>query len=148
MSNIPQEQVLLLVAKIYTSKHGHLPGVRRDERYPQSAGGVTAYQQTRQQLLDRYALKWLAAYHDLDAGLYASLLYDHARSAGLDETGVDGNDLEHGSPRHIAEVALDCLLAMADVGLTFDCTLDLLTAWLDDVTTEVSTVIHVIWFSW
>ncbi len=61
-----KDDSLVRIVKLYASKHRRLPGVRAATGKGTSL--VPVYQESRDQLLKRYAQPWLAALHDQDAG--------------------------------------------------------------------------------
>ena len=108
-----------------------LPGVRLDSR--SGPAGVTAYQQTCLKLKNELALPWLKSYCDMEPDLYASLLYEECKLATCDVDVRPAEDTASPQLSRVAEIALEKLLSIVHSGITFECTLDLIAAWLDDI---------------
>ncbi|CAK9780474.1 hypothetical protein CC85DRAFT_283464 [Cutaneotrichosporon oleaginosum] len=124
-----EDDVLHHVVKNYASKRRRPPGVRTSTKGEASVNG---YRDDRDEIRARYARPWLKALHDLDPGLYGELAYDRSKIID-DRWGVI--DLKKGdaAASQVAGMALDRITALADANATFDITLDLLTAWLEDI---------------
>lgn len=128
-----EDDVLHHLVKNYSSKGKRPPGLRTSST-PAAKGetSVDGYKNARQQIRAQYARPWLNALHDLDTGLYGELAYDRSKAID-DRWGVV--DLEKGdaAASQVAGMALNRITALADASATFDITLDLLTAWLEDI---------------
>lgn len=96
-----QDERLLVVAREYVAHRKPLPGVRSsDEAYPwpwtpHNRFGITGnsksgggYVSSRRLLLNRYAVPWLRALHQMDHTAYAAMVFDHCSQSALAKRSV------------------------------------------------------------
>ncbi|BEJ14085.1 hypothetical protein CspHIS471_0312590 [Cutaneotrichosporon sp. HIS471] len=128
-----EDDVLHHVVKNYAAKRKRPPGVRTSATSVAKDGSsVAAYKVSRAEICAGYAQPWLKALHDLDSGLYGELAYDRSKVID-DRWGVIEWEKGDAAASQAAGKALDRITALADAKVTFGITLDLLTAWLEDI---------------
>lgn len=128
-----EDDVLHHIVKNYASKRKRPPGVRNTAA--SSAKGlasVASYKDDRGLLLTRYARPWLQALHNEEPVRYAQLAYDRSKVID-DRWGVVVLAKGDAAASQMAGMALERITTLADANVTFSVTLDLLTAWLEDV---------------
>ncbi|WVR06582.1 hypothetical protein IAU60_003614 [Kwoniella sp. DSM 27419] len=135
-----EDETLLQIVKLFASRHKRLPGVRAatsaGPNGDKASTSVNAYKESRERLLHAHVQPWLAALHDQDPALYAAIVYDECKdsaAAALPADTSDQTDTEVAS--RIAGVALERMTAVANAGVIFTTSMDLLTAWLEDLGT-------------
>lgn len=128
-----EDDVLHHIVKHYASKRKRPPGVRNSATSAaKGLASVASYKDDRGLLLARYARPWLQALHDEDQIRYAELAYDRSKVID-DRWGVVVLAKGDAAASQVAGMALDRITTLADADVTFSVTLDLLTAWLEDV---------------
>jgi hypothetical protein len=128
-----EDDVLHHLVKNYASKRRRPPGVRTSATSAtKGEASVDSFKAARIQIRAHYARPWLEALHALDPGLYGELAYDRSKMID-DRWGVVELEKGDAAASQVAGMALDRITALADANTTFDITLDLLTAWLEDI---------------
>ncbi|GMK53787.1 hypothetical protein CspeluHIS016_0103730 [Cutaneotrichosporon spelunceum] len=128
-----EDDVLHHVVKNYAAKRKRPPGVRTSATSVAKDGtSVAAYKESRTEICAEYARPWLEALYDLDRGLYEELAYDRSKVVD-DQWGVIEWKKGDAGASQAAGKALDRIAALADANAAFGITLDLLTAWLEDI---------------
>lgn len=128
-----EDDVLHHIVKNYASKRKRPPGVRNSGTSAvKGLASVASYKDDRGRLLVRYAHPWLRALHDEDPIQYAELAYDRSKVID-DRWGVVVLAKGAAAASQVAGMALERITTLADANATFSVTLDLLTAWLEDV---------------
>lgn len=126
------DDVLHFVVKNYASKAKRPPGVRVARGPSRGTTAVATYKDDRKRMFELYAKPWLAALHELDSSLYASLAYD--RSKMIDNKYQEQQLMKDASAAsQIAGKALERMTILADAGASFSTVLDLIVAWLEDL---------------
>lgn len=124
-----QDTTLHQVVSQYASKHRRMPGVRMTGGKGSSA--VAMYQQDRAKLVARYIRPWLSAVHDLDSEAFASIVYDRCKDTPLSSNAKDRSN----AATMMAAQTIERLTTMLDSSCIFSSSLDVLTAWLEDLGT-------------
>lgn len=126
--------------KDYASKSKRPPGVRNAPgQAARGTAAVAAYKEDRGRLLQRYARPWLEALCHQDSDAYTDLAYE--RSKVFDHR-YDTIDLPKGDEAgaKLAGLALERITTLADTGVMFQGSLDLLTFWLEDLGALIDSV--------
>jgi hypothetical protein len=128
-----EDDVLHFIVKNFASKSKRPPGVRHT---PSSAAkgttAVASYKEDRRRLRQRYARPWLEALYRQDPDAYASLAYERSKMIDNRYEVVELAKGE-GAASQMAGIALERITSFVDAEVMFEASLDLLTAWLEDL---------------
>ncbi|KAK4689023.1 hypothetical protein P7C73_g1090, partial [Tremellales sp. Uapishka_1] len=126
-----EDESLHEIVRDYASQRRKLPGVRVIGSSAKGSSSVSVYKEDRARLLGMFARPWLEALHEQDPALYAHVVYEQCKSAS--DLPSTTRDVEAAS--QVAKLALERIATLTDAKVVFSISMDLLTAWLEDLGT-------------